>query len=152
MEIFQPLMSTCALPICGIKKQGSSHQCQLAMSDDICVIVEAAVHRIKSEISNERNNAFLNNYFQRLLIANSNEIQDPQGDSNLDQGDSSLSQGDSNRNLKDSSLNLGESNPNQGDSNLSQGDSNLDQGDSSLLRSQRHQGAPQDNFEVSDKV
>ena len=131
-------MSTCALLICGIKRQGSSHQCQLAMSEDICVIVEAAVHRIKSEISNERNNAFLNNYFQRLLIANSNEIQDPQGDSNLDQGDSSLSQGDSNLD--------------KGDSNLSQGDSNLDQGDSSLLRSQRHQGAPQDNFEVSDKV
>ena len=101
------------------------------MSEDICVIVEAAVHRIKSEISNERNNAFLSKYFQRLLIANSDEIQDLQGDSN--------------RNLKDSSPNLGESNPNQGDSNL-------DQGDSSLLRSQRHQGAPQDNFEVSDKV
>ena len=117
MEIFQPLMSTCALPICGIKKQGSSHQCQLAMSEDICVIVEAAVHRIKSEIRNERNNAFLSKYFQRLLIANSDEIQDLQGGSH--------------RNLKDS---------------------NLDQGDSSLLRSQRHQGAPQDNFEVSDKV
>ena len=115
------------------------------MSEDICVIVEAAVHRIKSEISNERNNAFLSKYFQRLLIADSDEIQDPQGDSNLDQGDSSLSQGDSN-------LDKGDSNLSQGDSNLSQGDSNLDQGDSSLLRSQRHQGAPQDNFEVSDKV
>ena len=87
------------------------------MSEDICVIVEAAVHRIKSEISNERNNVFLSKYFQRLLIANSDEVQDLQGDSN--------------RNLKDS---------------------NLSQRDSSLLRSQRHQGAKQDNFEVSDKV
>ena len=108
------------------------------MSEDICVIVEAAVHRIKSEISDERNNAFLSKYFQRLLIANSDEIQDLQGESN--------------RNVEDSSPDQGESNPNQGNSSLSQGDSNLDQRDSSLLRSQRHQGAKQDNFEVSDEV
>ena len=44
------------------------------MSGDICVIVRAAVERIKSEISDKR----LSDYIQRLL---SNEVR--QGDSQL---------------------------------------------------------------------